>query len=68
MHHLLSCVSCLRGNVNVFPGLLAPAGPVEKSIQQGFKMIQLGGDLGLLTGTVTKIVKDAKSKVNTNVK
>ena len=53
---------------NVFPGLLAPAGPVEKSIQQGFKMIQLGGDLGLLAGTVTRIVNDAKSKVNTNVK
>ncbi len=49
---------------NVSPGLLAPAGPVEKSIQQGFKMIQLGGDTSLLTGSVSDILKDAKAKVN----
>jgi 2-keto-3-deoxy-L-rhamnonate aldolase RhmA len=36
---------------DVSPGLLAPARPVETSLQQGFKMIQLGADLGFLTGS-----------------
>jgi 2-keto-3-deoxy-L-rhamnonate aldolase RhmA len=50
---------------NVSPGLLAPAGPVEASIQQGFKMIQLGGDLGFLTESVATALKNARSKVDT---
>src|SRR5208337_893313 len=33
---------------DVAPGMLAPAGPVEKNIQLGFKLISLGGDLSLL--------------------
>lgn len=49
---------------NVSPGLLAPAGPVETNIQQGFKMIQLGGDLGILTESVTMVLKDARSKAD----
>jgi 2-keto-3-deoxy-L-rhamnonate aldolase RhmA len=53
---------------NVSPGLLAPAGPVETSIQQGFKMIQLGGDLGFLTESVTRVLKNARSKVDTLAK
>lgn len=56
-------VSTCRAH-NVFPGLLAPAGPVETSIQQGFKMIQLGGDLGLLAENVARILKNAKSMVD----
>lgn len=46
---------------NVFPGLLAPAGPVERSIQQGFKLITLGGDLGLLSEGVAKVLKNARN-------
>lgn len=48
---------------DVSPGLLAPAGPVETSLQQGFKMIQLGADLGLLTESVVGKLRNARSKV-----
>ena len=50
---------------DVSPGVLAPAGPVEISIQQGFKMIQLGADLGFLTESIRNSLKAAKSKVAT---
>jgi 2-keto-3-deoxy-L-rhamnonate aldolase RhmA len=49
---------------DVSPGLLAPAGPLETSLQQGFKMIQLGGDLALLTESVATTLRNAKSKVD----
>lgn len=45
----------------VSPGLLAPAGPVERSINQGFKFISLGGDLGLLTQGVANSLKSARN-------
>jgi 2-keto-3-deoxy-L-rhamnonate aldolase RhmA len=45
----------------VAPGLLAPAGPVERSIQQGFKLISLGSDLHTLTQGVTNALKSARS-------
>lgn len=48
----------------VTPGLLAPAGPVERSIQQGFKLIALGGDLLLLTDNVAGILKNARAIVS----
>jgi 4-hydroxy-2-oxoheptanedioate aldolase len=48
---------------DVSPGLLAPTGPVETSLQQGFRMIQLGADLGLLTESVVKKLRNARSKV-----
>jgi 4-hydroxy-2-oxoheptanedioate aldolase len=54
-------VSTCRAH-NVFPGLLAPAGPVERSIQQGFKLITLGGDLGLLAENVARLLKNAKTQ------
>lgn len=48
----------------VAPGLLAPAGPVERSIQQGFKLISLGGDLGILTHGVVDSLKSARSNAS----
>ena len=53
---------------NVFPGLLAPAGPVERSIQQGFKLITLGGDLGLLSEGVAKVLKNARNADDVHTK
>lgn len=44
----------------VAPGLLAPAGPVERSIQQGFKLIAIGGDLAVLAGGVADLLKKAR--------
>jgi 2-keto-3-deoxy-L-rhamnonate aldolase RhmA len=44
---------------NVAPGLLAPTGPVERSIQQGFKLISLGGDLSFLTQGIRNVLKTA---------
>jgi len=44
----------------VAPGLLAPAGPVERSIQQGFKLIAIGGDLAVLVGGVADLLKKAR--------
>jgi 2-keto-3-deoxy-L-rhamnonate aldolase RhmA len=46
---------------NVAPGLLAPAGPVERSIKQGFKLVSLGGDLALLTNGLLEALKNARS-------
>jgi len=55
-------VSTCRAH-NVSPGLLAPTGPVERSIQQGFKLIALGGDLGLLAESVGRVLEKARSTV-----
>jgi len=49
---------------DVSPGLLAPAGPVETNLQQGFKMIQLGADLGFLIESVKRTLRNAKSKAD----
>lgn len=45
----------------VAPGLLAPAGPVERSVRQGFKLISIGGDLGILASGVTDLLAKARS-------
>jgi 4-hydroxy-2-oxoheptanedioate aldolase len=45
---------------NVAPGILAPTGPVRRSIEQGFKMISLGGDLAMLTEGARKTLEGAK--------
>jgi len=42
---------------------LAPTGPMERSIQQGFKLIALGGDLGLLTENVSRVLRNAREAV-----
>lgn len=47
----------------VAPGLLASIGPVEKTVQQGFRLISLGGDLPLLTSSAKKALEDARSAV-----
>jgi 2-keto-3-deoxy-L-rhamnonate aldolase RhmA len=52
----------------VSPGMLAPAGPVETTLQQGFKMIQLGGDLIILTEGVMNRLRNAKNKAETLTK
>jgi 2-keto-3-deoxy-L-rhamnonate aldolase RhmA len=44
----------------VAPGLLAPAGPIEKSIKQGFKLICLGRDLTFMTDGMSKTLKNAR--------
>jgi 2-keto-3-deoxy-L-rhamnonate aldolase RhmA len=50
---------------NVFPGLLAPTGPVETMLRQGFKLITLGGDLAFLTAAVTEELQKAKDALKT---
>jgi 2-keto-3-deoxy-L-rhamnonate aldolase RhmA len=59
---LESIVDTCRAH-DVFPGVLAPVGPIEKTIEQGFKLISLGGDLPMLTGTVTKTLENARSTI-----
>lgn len=49
---------------DVAPGLLAPTGPVEKMVQQRFKLISLGGDLNILTQAVVASFRAAKDIVN----
>ncbi|MGD0424816.1 MAG: aldolase/citrate lyase family protein [Candidatus Bathyarchaeia archaeon] len=46
---------------DVAPGLLAPTEPVQKSIQQGFKLISLGADISFLTRGVRDELKSARS-------
>lgn len=53
---------------DVSPGLLAPTGPVERSIQQGFKMIQLGTDLNLLTEDAKRTLENARNKTKSAAK
>ena len=48
---------------DVAPGLLAPIGSIERTVEQGFKLISLGGDLPMLTGSVTKALEKARSAV-----
>jgi len=50
----------------VTPGLLAPIGPIEAGIKNGFKMISLGGDLPILTQAVTGTLRAAQSGTNTS--
>jgi 2-keto-3-deoxy-L-rhamnonate aldolase RhmA len=45
---------------DVAPGLLAPTGPVERSIQQRFKLISLGGDISFLTQGIRNVLKTAR--------
>jgi len=45
---------------DVAPGLLAPAGPVRRNIELGFKMISLGGDLSFLIQSVSDALKTAR--------
>jgi len=45
---------------DVAPGLLAPAGSMEKIIQQRFKLVSLGGDLNMLNQTVAASLAAAK--------
>jgi 2-keto-3-deoxy-L-rhamnonate aldolase RhmA len=59
---LESIVSTCKAH-DVAPGLLAPIGPIERTIQQGFKLISFGGDLPMLTGSVTKALEKARSAV-----
>ena len=48
----------------IAPGLLAPAGPVERNIQQGFKLITLGGDLTILTKSIADLLKSTRGIVD----
>jgi 4-hydroxy-2-oxoheptanedioate aldolase len=57
---LESIVSTCKAH-DVVPGLLAPIGPIERALEQGFKLISLGGDLPMLTGTVTKTLEQARA-------
>lgn len=45
----------------VAPGLLAPIGPVERTIQQGFRLISLGGDIPMLVSGVAKALESARA-------
>ena len=45
---------------DVAPGLLAPTGPIQRSIQQGFKLISLGGDQSFLTQAIGEALKTAR--------
>jgi len=47
----------------VAPGLLAPIGPVERTIQQGFRLISLGGDLAMLASGVANALENARTSV-----
>jgi len=53
---------------DVTPGLLAPAGPVERSIEQGFKMIELGSDLNFLTENVRRTLENARNRAESVAK
>jgi len=55
-----SIVSTCKAH-DVAPGILAPTGPLERTIEQGFKLISLGGDLSMLAGSVTKALEKARS-------
>jgi len=48
----------------IAPGLLAPVGPVERSIQQGFKLITLGGDLTILAKGIADLLKSTRGIVD----
>lgn len=48
-------------NHSVAPGLLAPIGPVDQSVQKGFKLICIGVDLSLLTQRVRDELRAARA-------
>jgi 2-keto-3-deoxy-L-rhamnonate aldolase RhmA len=45
----------------VAPGILAPIGLPERAIDRGFRLISLGGDLPMLTGSVVEALKNARN-------
>ncbi|UCD73216.1 MAG: hypothetical protein JSW01_00815 [Candidatus Bathyarchaeota archaeon] len=47
----------------IAPGLLAPAGPVESSVEQGFKMINLGGDAGFMMVAARNAIEKARAAI-----
>jgi len=53
---------------DVIPGLLAPTGPVERSIEQGFKMIELGSDINFLTENVRRTLEIARNRAESVAK
>jgi 2-keto-3-deoxy-L-rhamnonate aldolase RhmA len=52
---------------NVAPGLLAPIGPVKETVQKGFKLVCIGGDLSLLTERVKDELKLARATAGSRV-
>jgi 2-keto-3-deoxy-L-rhamnonate aldolase RhmA len=60
LHSIERIVSACKAH-DVFPGLLASAGPVEAMAKQGFKMITLGGDLSFLLGAAADGLRKARS-------
>jgi len=50
---------------DIAPGLLAPTGPTEVSIKQGFTMINLGGDSGFIATAAKDAFDRAKAAVKT---
>ena len=50
---------------SVAPGVLAPIGPVENTIERGFRLISLGGDLPMLRGSVKKALERARKATKT---
>ncbi len=48
---------------DIAPGLLAPAGPVELSVEQGFKLINIGGDSGFITAAAKDAINKARAAV-----
>lgn len=57
---LESIVSTCRVH-GVAPGILAPIGPIERTLQMGFKLIALGGDLPILVSGVQRTLESARS-------
>jgi 2-keto-3-deoxy-L-rhamnonate aldolase RhmA len=53
---------------NVAAGILAPTGPVQRIIEQGFKMISLGGDLAMLAENTKKTLEVARGTVITTMR
>jgi len=45
----------------IAPGLLAPTGPVEVSVEQGFRLINLGGDSGFMASAAKDALEKAKA-------
>lgn len=48
---------------DIAPGLLAPAGSVEKSIELGFRLINLGGDSGFMATAAKNALERARAAV-----
>jgi len=43
------------------PGMLAPIEDAEKTIERGFRLVNLGGDVGFLTQAVTSVLQKART-------